>query len=232
MRLKHIISAIIAVLCVAAFIFVGKFAFSPVTTTSDSDADMTITAPTEDTTEAETHITPMSPEKTPTNEKNEVAAKAPSENTPAKEEDKTPIAAEPKAAVCTISIRCDAIFKSEHKLSHEKLALLPSDGIILPKTTVELKDGDTAFDVLLRETKKHKIHFEFENTPMYKSSYIEGISNLYEFDCGELSGWLFSVNGKFSEKAASSYVLNDGDVVSFVYSCDLGRDVGGYVPEA
>ena len=27
---------------------------------------------------------------------------------------------------------------------------------------------------------------EFEVTPVYNSNYIEGINNLYEFDCGEL----------------------------------------------
>ena len=26
-------------------------------------------------------------------------------------------------------------------------------------------------------------------TPIYNSAYIEGIHNLYEFDCGSLSGW-------------------------------------------
>lgn len=32
-------------------------------------------------------------------------------------------------------------------------------------------------------------------TPAYNSAYIEGIGNLYEFDCGNLSGWMYSVNG-------------------------------------
>ena len=56
-------------------------------------------------------------------------------------------------------------------------------------------EGETVFHVLLRETKKNKIHFEFVNTPVYNSAYIEGIGNLYEFDCGELSGWMYCVNG-------------------------------------
>ena len=43
--------------------------------------------------------------------------------------------------------------------------------------------------------------------------YIEGINNLYEFDCGEQSGWMYSVNGWFPNYGCSRYQLKDGDVV-------------------
>ena len=75
--------------------------------------------------------------------------------------------------------------------------------------------------------KRNKIHMEFVNTPIYNSAYIEGIANLYEFDCGELSGWMYKVNGWFPNYGCSRYQLKDGDRVECVYSCDLGADVGG-----
>ena len=68
---------------------------------------------------------------------------------------------------------------------------------------------------------------EFENTPIYNSAYIEGINNLYEFDVGELSGWMYKVNEWFPNYGCSRYQLCDGDVVCWVYTCDLGSDVGG-----
>ena len=68
---------------------------------------------------------------------------------------------------------------------------------------------------------------EFENTPIYNSAYIEGIGNLYEFDCGELSGWMYQVNGWFPNYGCSRYQLKEGDQVQWVYTCDLGADVGG-----
>lgn len=74
--------------------------------------------------------------------------------------------------------------------------------------------------------KKNRIHMEFENTPMYNSNYIEGIGNLYEFDCGDLSGWTYSVNGWFPNYGCSRYKLKDGDKIQWRYTCDLGRDVG------
>lgn len=81
--------------------------------------------------------------------------------------------------------------------------------------------------VLKRETRASKIHMEFVFTPMYNSAYIEGIHNLYEFDCGNLSGWMYKVNGWFPNYGCSRYMLKNGDVIEWVYTCDLGRDVGG-----
>ena len=86
--------------------------------------------------------------------------------------------------------------------------------------------GESAFDVLLRETKKNGIQMEYQATPAYRSCYIEGIHNLYEFDCGSLSGWMYEVNGRYPNYGCSRYRLKNGDVVNWRYTCDLGRDVG------
>ena len=55
-------------------------------------------------------------------------------------------------------------------------------------------------------------------TPIYNSAYVEGIHNLYEFDCGELSGWKYSVNGVVPGVGCSQYRLNDGDRIEWSYS--------------
>ena len=49
---------------------------------------------------------------------------------------------------------------------------------------------------------------------------------MYEFDAGELSGWMYRVNGVFPNKGCSAYTLSDGDVVEWLYTCDLGKDIG------
>ncbi len=102
-------------------------------------------------------------------------------------------------------------------------------GTILAARTVRFKAGETVFDVLQREGRAAGIPMEFEHTPMYKSAYIEGINGLYEFDRGELSGWMYSVNDWFPNYGCSRYKLKGGDVVRWRYTCDLGRDIGGYV---
>ena len=94
--------------------------------------------------------------------------------------------------------------------------------------TVEFTAGQSVFDVLLATVKAQAIHMEYQNTPMYETAYIEGIGNLYEFDCGSESGWMYKVNGWFPNYGCSSYTLSDGDVIVWCYTCNgLGADVGG-----
>ena len=127
---------------------------------------------------------------------------------------------------CTLSVNCSTILDNMDKFNMDKIDVLPTDGVILPATQVAFYKGESVFDVLLRTTQKNRIQMEYEMTPIYNSNYIEGIHNLYEFDCGELSGWMYKVNGWFPNYGCSRYQLCDGDVVEWVYTCDLGRDVG------
>ncbi len=126
---------------------------------------------------------------------------------------------------CTLSVRCDNIFGNIDDLDKEKVKILPPDGMIFPKTEVVFYEGESVFNVLTRELKKNKIHIDFVNTPMYNTVYIRGISNLYEQDCGDLSGWIYKVNGKVPGYGCSQCILNDGDIIEFVYTCSLGKDV-------
>lgn len=126
---------------------------------------------------------------------------------------------------CTIAIKCGTILNNMEFLEEAKYPLIPQDGIILAEKEVTFSEGESVFDVLLRETRNNGIHMEFVKSPIYDSAYIEGIHNLYEFDCGELSGWMYSVNGWFPNYGCSKYVLNDGDRIEWVYTCALGNDV-------
>ena len=128
---------------------------------------------------------------------------------------------------CTISICCSTILDNLGLCDPEKTELVPADGWILQPLTVTFYEGESVFNVLQRVCKQQKIHMEFESTPIYNSAYIEGIHNLYEFDVGELSGWMYSVNDWFPNYGCSRYALQDGDVICWVYTCDLGDDVGG-----
>ena len=127
---------------------------------------------------------------------------------------------------CTLLIECAKIRENIDDLDPEKLELLPDDDMIIAKCTVSFTDGESVYDLLVRETKARKIHMEASYTPVYDSAYIEGIGNLYEFDCGEGSGWTYSVNGVFPNYGCSKYLIHDGDAIEWHYTCDYGRDVG------
>lgn len=131
-----------------------------------------------------------------------------------------------KTYTCTFSIECSTILNNLKELDPDKRELVPSNGVILAPTKVTFYEGESVFDVLQRVCKEKGIHMESSWTPIYNSAYIEGIHNLYEFDCGELSGWMYRVNGWYPNYGCSRYQLVDGEVVEWRYTCDLGNDVG------
>ncbi len=131
-----------------------------------------------------------------------------------------------KKYTCTFSIECSTILNNLSDLDPDKRHLVPSDGVILPPTKVTFYEGESVYDVLQRVCKENNIHMESSWTPVYNSAYIEGINNLYEFDCGELSGWMYRVNGWYPNYGCSRYQLANGEVVEWRYTCDLGNDIG------
>lgn len=137
------------------------------------------------------------------------------------------VADEPQVGTCTISISCSTILNNMDKCDPAKVSLVPASGWLLSPTTVSFEEGESVFSVLQRTCQQNGIHMEFSNAPMYNSAYIEGIGNLYEFDVGELSGWMYSVNGAFPNYGCSKYILQNGDTIRWVYTCDQGADVGG-----
>lgn len=127
---------------------------------------------------------------------------------------------------CTLEIRCDTLLSHLDELSAGKAELVPENGLILAEREVEFEAGDSVFTVFRDVLREEKIHFEYVDTKAYDTVYIEGIGNLYEFDCGPQSGWMFCVNDAFPGLGCSAYTLADGDAIVFAYTCDLGEDLG------
>lgn len=117
----------------------------------------------------------------------------------------------------TITIRCDTIVEKSNTEG------IPSNGVILETTEVEIEDGDTVYDVLLEVTGTNKIHLETSGSE--KPIYVEGIYNIYEFDYGDLSGWMYFVNGKEPSIGCGEYELSAGDEIEWLYTCEIGKDL-------
>ena len=142
----------------------------------------------------------------------------------------TPISTpEKRADTATIGIDCHMALANYDKLDSvlKDERFVPSSGVILADTQVELTGGESVYDVLQKACKQNKILIECTYTPGTRAAYVEGINNLYEFSCGDLSGWIYSVNGSFPSISCSEYKVSAGDVIRWRYTCDLGRDVKG-----
>ncbi len=100
---------------------------------------------------------------------------------------------------------------------------IPADGIMLAESTYNIPEGSTVYDLLVQAAKSNQLHIENNGTAA--AAYIAGIGYLYEFEYGNLSGWIYSVNGVQAAVGCSDYVLSQGDDVSWQYSLDMGRDL-------
>lgn len=138
----------------------------------------------------------------------------------------------PESKTVTISIKCDTILNNYSDLDKnlQSEEFVPSDGVILAPTEYVLRPGDTVFDILDRAVRYNKIQMEYQGADKnsYGSVFIQGIHYLYEFSCGPLSGWMYCVDGEFPNYGCSKYELRDGQTVEWLYTCDLGNDLGCY----
>lgn len=121
---------------------------------------------------------------------------------------------------CTIEIRCDVLKEKGFLGKNGKFPELPEDGILLPKTRVNMEKGTTVYDLLSQVCRVKSLALDAVYTPMYGTYYVRGIAHLYEMDAGDMSGWLYTVNGKKPDIGASVCKLTDGDAIVWSYSCD------------
>lgn len=123
----------------------------------------------------------------------------------------------PSAHTVTVTINCSTAVKylNDNKRTESE---------ILTDFEVGFDSGDTVFDALKNACKQNKIQFEYDGSG--DSVYIKGIDYLYEFDCGDLSGWEYCVNGEFPNVGCNAVKLSDGDDIKWLYTCDLGADIG------
>jgi hypothetical protein len=111
----------------------------------------------------------------------------------------------------TLTVRCDTITGKPSA---------PENPVIIDSTEFEIEQGETVYSVLARASRLKKIPFEHNS-----NYYVSGIDNLYEYQFGELSGWMYKVNGVLPSVGCNEYVLSDGDEIQWLYTCDIGNDL-------
>ncbi|MGF9979083.1 DUF4430 domain-containing protein [Viridibacillus arvi] len=200
------------------------------TSTPKTDSTSTSKTPSKDTSTSSNKEKPAkSP--APTKDQKPEKDKKPENNNVAQKPSKPNKEDEKKKEFVTISISAATLLTHwdmlKPALQSEKY--VPKNGVILKSTKYEiLNEEETIWSIIKRATKEHGIHMEYEGAGenQYGSVYIEGINHLYEFDAGELSGWMYSVNGQTPNYGVSAVTVKNGDNIQFQYTVDLGRDIG------
>lgn len=102
--------------------------------------------------------------------------------------------------------------------------VISSTEIPLAPTEMDIEDGDSVLSALIAVTKSKKIQMDYRGG-QGATAYVEGIDNVYEFDRGQGSGWMYRVNGIFPDRGAGVVPLQDGDRVEWLYTTNLGVDL-------
>ena len=127
----------------------------------------------------------------------------------------TVITKENAIGTVTLSIRCDKVAGQAD--------YIPADGVILPATTFPLAQGDSVYTILTQAARMHNIPLENNGAP--GMAYISGIAHLYEYAFGDLSGWVYLVDGVSPSVGCEQYILQDGQQIEWHYTLELGQDI-------
>lgn len=188
-----------------------------ITSVASTSSTADISKPTEKpvfTSAPTSSASPASSKVTTTSTASSVISTTPKPDKPTKKYDNT----------CTFVIECKTILDNKDKLKKGLEKYVPDDAVIFSKT-VGFDSGESVYDILRRICDENSIQMEASYTPAFSSYYVEGINNLYEFDCGQGSGWMYSVNGVFPNYGCSSYKPANNDKIAFRYTCELGYDL-------
>lgn len=122
---------------------------------------------------------------------------------------------------CTIEIRCDNATARKDSITNPGIRdAIPDDGTILEVTTYTAVEGFTVYDVLAAVTAMHDPIIPIVANS--DKSYVLSINNLSEKNVGPQSGWTYRVNGVLPMMAANQYKVKDGDVIKWIYVCQMG----------
>ena len=119
----------------------------------------------------------------------------------------------------TITVTLNVDCKTAVAQGNDIAQAISQNGYILSGKQITLDTGSTVYDAL----KKSGLIIGANSSAT--GTYIYSIQSLAEKACGSKSGWIYYVNGTYINKSCSKYKLNDGDTISWRYTCDNGNDL-------
>lgn len=88
---------------------------------------------------------------------------------------------------------------------------------------IPVTEGMTMMDAIVKILKERNV-----SQTGAENGYISEIGGLKEFDNGQDSGWMGTLNGWFTNKGFQNYVIKPGDEIRIMYtSTGRGADLGG-----
>lgn len=113
---------------------------------------------------------------------------------------------------CSFSIDCSAI-KELPDIPESIKDVIPEDYSLFSSDSYTIEQNSTILYALSQIAKENNIQIECDN------GYVKSIGNIAEKDCGDMSGWGYTVNGEYPSVGCDEYIIQDGDVITWTYFC-------------
>lgn len=118
---------------------------------------------------------------------------------------------------CTVTVECKKILSNMDNLKAGHEDFVPQNGVFFSNCSVRVKNGSSAYDAVKLACSSNGI--SVNATSSSYGIYIAGFNNIDEKDCGNQSGWTYTVNGKYISKSCGKYIVSNGDSIVFSYTC-------------
>ena len=158
------------------------------------------------------------PESTP-----EPESESTSEPEPTPEQDPTPApepepapepTPEPEPMYVTVYIGCGNLVDNIDKVKEQARPLVPSGGVVMGGTSIQINGGETAFSVTKQACAINGVSMAASG------GYVRGFNGIMEMDAGAMSGWKYKVNGAFPGYGSDQVTVNNGDSIVWGYTLD------------
>lgn len=118
----------------------------------------------------------------------------------------------------TVSADCSAALTAIDRIDEKinPLSVIPEDGAVIAETVITVEEGASAFDALVAAAREQRVAVDYVGS--FYGVYVRGIGYICEFGFGDMSGWIYKVNGESPDVSAGEYVLSEGDRVEFIYT--------------
>jgi hypothetical protein len=125
-------------------------------------------------------------------------------------------------STCHVIVTCHNAVANLSNFDEEIQEFIPRSGVILDEPSLEFTSGESCFDVLKRAADKNGVYLDYDGANAFGTIYVRGIGELYEFDGGVESGWMYNVNGAYPNVGSSAVTVYPGDCIEFAYTVTRG----------
>lgn len=95
----------------------------------------------------------------------------------------------------------------------------PQDFTNILNSNIEIKSGSSAWSAIENALNSAKMPYINES-----GTYLTSVNGLAELDCGETSGWLYKINGKYLEVSMNDYILKNNDEIILHYTTNFSLE--------